>query len=114
MNPFDSQIHQPLHLSQTQLLLVYRMRSPVISLIVAFFVLRALSAPHRENRARGLKPRQGEPIDTFTLTGYSPGVRPFYPSYNLSLPEDTLKLTSISASSPFCYHKTRYPSGNRR
>ena len=79
------------------------MRSPVISLIVAFFVLRALSASHRENRAQGLKPREGEPIDTFTLTGYSPKGGPFYPSYNLSLPEDTLKLTPISASSPFCY-----------
>lgn len=86
------------------------MRSPVISLIVAFFVLRALSASHRENRAQGLKPRQGGPIDTFTLTGYSPGGRPLYPSYNLSLPEDTLKLTRISASSPFCFYNTRYPS----
>ena len=86
------------------------MRSSLISLIVAFFVLRVFSASHRENRAHGLKPRQGEPIDTFTLTGYSPEGSPFYPSYNLSLPEDTLQLTPISASSPFCFYITRYPS----
>ena len=86
------------------------MKSPVISLIVAFFVLRALSASHQENRTQGLIPRQGEPIDTFTLTGYSSEGGPFYPSDNLSIPEDTLTLTSISASSPFCFYNTRYPS----
>ena len=86
------------------------MKSPIISLIMAFFVLGTLSASHRANRAQGLKPRQGPPIDTFTLTGYSSNGGPLYPSYNLSLPEDTLKLTPISASSPVCYYNTRYPS----
>ena len=62
---------------------------------MALLVSSALSASHR---GRGLRPRQDEPVDTFTLTGYSPSGAPYYPSYNLSLTENTLQLTPISTS----------------
>ncbi len=71
------------------------MRLPTLPVILAFSLFKTSSA---FGRLRALKPRQEYTIDTFTLTGYSPNGGPFYPSYNLSLPEDLNQLTPISAS----------------